>query len=98
MNYLITMTKSYHTASAAFFIPMGIFYLANQLDRIGQPFTFTPINKVNDSEGTVYLSYFLNDHLSIVNTPASKIVIGGAGADKDNVIIPDKELLIFHKF
>lgn len=96
MNYLITTTKSYHTATAAFFIPVGIFYLANQLHRIGQPFTFISLNEVNDSNGTVYLSYFLSDHLSIVNTSANKIVIGGTGAIKNNVTIPDKELLIFH--
>ncbi len=96
MNYLITGGKSYHTSAVVVFVPIGIFYLANQLNRIGQPFAFADINKVNDREGTIYLSYSLRDHLSIVNTSASRIVIGGSGANKNNVIIPDKELLIFH--
>ena len=90
------MAKSYHTSSIPVSIPIGLFYLANQLERIGQPFTFIHFDELNDNDGTIYLSFLLSDHVSIVNTSSKKIVIGGIGAIRNNAIIPDKKLLIFH--
>ncbi|KKN08043.1 hypothetical protein LCGC14_1060660 [marine sediment metagenome] len=95
MNFLITTAKSYHTSHSNDIIPIGLFYLANQLHRIGQPFKFSTLNEVTDSESTIYLSFLLSDHVSLINTVAKKIILGGIGANKNNIITTEKELLIF---
>ncbi|KKL97630.1 hypothetical protein LCGC14_1832580 [marine sediment metagenome] len=95
MNYLITATKSYHTSHSNGVAPIGLFYLANQLQRIGQPFKFSTLNEATDGKSTIYLSFLLSDHIAVINTPVKKIILGGIGANKNNIITTGKELLVF---
>lgn len=83
MYALLLNRRGQHTYSCEYSV--GLFYFANRLNQLNLPFRFcsSPFD-VGESE-TVCLSNLLNDHTSILNMKAARVIVGGIGAQASTI-------------